>query len=157
MLSTYNVLSKRAKYHKTLLQQFMKRWKKEYLTGITKAYRLKDKREEPVILVEDIVLLKDVDKKRTFWKLCKILELIVGTDGRVRSAKIQIAGERSKGKVFRRALKLLVPLEIACKEPYTEANQVDAPIASAQPADRTITRSKRAAARLGEFLRRDNM
>ncbi|XP_065062963.1 uncharacterized protein LOC135689604 [Rhopilema esculentum] len=157
MLSTYEVLSKRAKYHKTLLQQFTKRWKKEYLTGIMEAYRPKDKREEPVISVGDIVLLKDDDKKRTFWKLCKILELIVGTDGSVRSAKIQIAGERSKGKVFRRPLKLLVPLEIACKEPNTEANQVNAPIAPAQPADRTITRSKRAAAKFGEFLRRDNM
>ncbi|XP_065060581.1 uncharacterized protein LOC135687855 [Rhopilema esculentum] len=163
MLSTYEVLSKRAKYHKTLLQQFTKRWKKEYLTGIMEAYRPKDKREEPVISVGDIVLLKDDDTKRTFWKLCKILELIEQivhndcTDGRVRSAKIQIAGERSKGKVFRRPLKLLVPLEIACKEPNTEANQVNAPIAPAQPADRTITRSKRAAAKLGEFLRRDNM
>eukprot|EP00795_Rhopilema_esculentum_P015994 gene15994-7327_t len=83
--------------------------------------------------------------------------MVKGTDGRVRSAKIQIAGERSKGKVFRRPLKLLVLLEIACKEANTEANQVNAPIAPAQQADRTITRSKRAAAKLGEFLRRDNM
>eukprot|EP00795_Rhopilema_esculentum_P012146 gene12146-2754_t len=43
------------------------------------------------------------------------------------------------------------------QEPNTEANQVNAPIAPAQPADRTITRSKRAAAKLGEFLRKDNM
>ena len=102
MISTYESLSKRAKYHKTLLHQFSRRWKEEYLTGLMEVYRPKDKQQEPNISVGDIVLLKDDSKKRAFWNLCKILELIVGTDGRVRSAKIQIAGEKSQGKVFRR-------------------------------------------------------
>ena len=109
MISTYESLSKRAKYHKALLHQFSRRWKEEYLTGLIEVYRPKDKQQEPNISVGDIVPLKDDSKKRAFWNLCKILELIVGTDGRVRSAKIQIAGEKSQGKVFRRPLTLLVP------------------------------------------------
>ena len=131
--------------------------KKEYVTGLMEVYRPNDKQQEPNVSVGDMVLLKDESKKRAFWKLCKILQLIVGTDGRVRSAKIQIAGEKSKGKVFRRSLKLLVPLEIACKEPIcTTENKRIMPITHAQKADQPITRSKRAAATLGEFLRRDN-
>ena len=132
MISTYESLSKRAKYHKTLLHQFSRRWKEEYLTGLMEVYRPKDKQQEPNISVGDIVLLKDDSKKRAFWNLCKIIELIVGTDGRVRSAKIQIAGEKSQGKVFRGPLTLPVPLEISCKEPVANETQITTPIAPAQ-------------------------
>ena len=95
-------------------------------------YRPNDKQQEPNVSIRDIVLLKDDGKKRAFSKLCKIFQLIAGTDGRVRSAKIQIAGEKSKGKVFRRSLKLLVRLEIACKEPIgTTENKRIMPITHA--------------------------
>ena len=57
--------------------------------------------------------------------------LVVGTDVRVNSVKIQIAGERGKGKEFRRPLTLLVPLEIACKEPVTDENQINTTTAPA--------------------------
>ena len=116
-------------------------------------YRPRDKKQEPNISVSDIVLLKDDSKKRSFWNLCTILELIVGTNGRVKSAKIQIAGERGKGKIFRRPLKLLVPLEISCKEPVTSETEIDTPIATAQQAERPTARSRRVAATKGECIR----
>ena len=112
-------------------------------------YRPKDKQQEPNISVGDIVLLKDDSKKRAFWNLCKILELIVGTDGRVRSAKVQIAGEKGQGKVSRRLLTLLVPLEISCNEPVTNEAQINTPVAPAQQAERPITRSRCGAVTIG--------
>ena len=61
-------------------------------------YRPKDKKQKPNRSLGYIILLKDDSKKRAFWNLRKILELILGTDGRVRSAKMQIAGERARVK-----------------------------------------------------------
>ena len=96
MVSTYESLSKCAKYHKTLLHQLNKPWRREYSTGLMDVYRPNDKQQKPKVSVGDIFLLKDDSKKHAFWKLCKILQLIVGTDGRVRSAKTQIAGEKAR-------------------------------------------------------------
>ena len=64
-----------------------------------------------MINVGDIVLLRDEQTKRSFWKLCKVLELLPSKDGSVRAAKVQVRSSGGK-KVLRRALNLPVPLEI---------------------------------------------
>ena len=46
VISTYESLSKRIKYHKTLVHQFNKRLKREHLTGLMEVSRSKDKQQK---------------------------------------------------------------------------------------------------------------
>ena len=80
-------------------------------------YKPKDPTKEPIVSVGDIVLLTDDQSKRSFWKLCRIVELLPGPDGKVRSAKVCIASSEDKfeNKVLCRPLKLFVPMEVPYK------------------------------------------
>lgn len=56
--------------------------------------------------VGDIVLIKD-EIARGLWKLGKLIELIPSGDKKLRSAKV----EMSSGRVIKRPLNLLFPIE----------------------------------------------
>ena len=83
VVGTYETLSKRAKYNRLLLGNFTKRWKNEYLLGLLEAHKPKIHAKEPFISIGDVVLLKDEQTKRSFWKLGKVLELFPGIDGSI--------------------------------------------------------------------------
>ena len=163
VISTYEVLSKRAKYNRLLLSQFTKRWKNEYLLGLMEQYRPKPYAREPVVSTGDIILLKNDQTKRCFWKLGKVIELFPGTDGSIRSAKIQISNDNGKfgTKVLCRPLKLLVPLEIRAQaplqHPLAQQPSLHAPAAavSVQPQRVEGCKPKRNAAVIGELLHRN--
>ena len=127
MVSTYETLSKRARYNRRLLCHFAKRWKNEYLLGLMECYKPKGEMKEPAVPAGDIVLIKNDHEKRMFWKLAKIMELYTGKDGSVRSAKLQVAGDNKK--VLTRSLKHLIPLE--CRSTNTRSD-VDLVSSSAQ-------------------------
>ena len=160
IVSTYEELSKRGRYHRKLLTHFTNRWKREYLSALLQAYRPKDSGKEPVINVNDIVLLRNDQQKRNFWKLGKIIQLIKGTDGSVRAAKLQVGSLNGK-KVINRALKLLIPLEVTTNEssklqatvPCEQSKQAAAP----RPPDAKLVRPRRNAAIIGELIRKDNL
>ena len=153
-------MSKRGRYHRKLLTHFTNRWKREYLSALLQAYRPKDSGKEPVINVNDIVLLRNDQQKRNFWKLGKIIQLIKGTDGSVRAAKLQVGSLNGK-KVINRALKLLIPLEVTSNEssklqatvPCEQSKQAAAP----RPPDAKLVRPRRNAAIIGELIRKDNL
>eukprot|EP00794_Sanderia_malayensis_P015551 gene15551-biopygen13262 len=162
IVSTHDTLSRRARYNRKVLSQFTARWRNEYLSSLLAAFRPKDKAREPVVAVGDIVILKDEQRKRCFWKMCKVLELFKGNDGSIRAAKVQVASQEGGKRVLNRALKLLIPLEINCSLPLSKSydNENDAPPqpshATSQRANaRTDSRPKRNAAAIGELLRRD--
>jgi len=111
VVSTYETLSARAKYHLRLLSQFSKQRKGEYLLGLLESNKLNANGKQPVVSVGDVVILKDVQTKRSIFKICKIMQLISGTDGNIRAAKIQLVADKGQ-KVFISPLKLLIPLEI---------------------------------------------
>jgi len=76
-------------------QEFFARWKTEYLKDrISTGRRTSDRNIE----VGEVVLV-DNDKKREFWPLARITELIIGRDGKVRSLVL-----KCKGKTIRRGL-----------------------------------------------------
>ena len=93
-----------------ILNNFWECWKNEYLQSLRERYQReikcngKESKDEPK--VNDIVLIKD-NLPRGTWKLAKICELIESFDGNVRSAKVKT----SKGKMLRRPLNLLYPIE----------------------------------------------
>ena len=63
IVSTYETLSKREKYHFRLLWDFSKRWKGEYLHGLMEAFKSKQITKAPSISIGDIVILKNDQTK----------------------------------------------------------------------------------------------
>ena len=92
IVSTHNALTKRYKLQRRLLSQFTMTWRKHYLFELRKSHALKGKRQNrhPNIAVGDMVILKDDSTKRTFWKLAKVQELIVGRDQKVSAVIIKV-------------------------------------------------------------------
>ena len=58
IISTYEMPSRRVKYHFRLLWDFSRRWKSEYLHCLLEAYSSKEKPTPPSILVGDLVILR---------------------------------------------------------------------------------------------------
>ena len=121
------------------------------------AYKSKQVTQQPALAVGDIVILKDYQTKRAFWKLCKILEVIPGKDGNVRAAKVEVASVKGK-KVFRRPLQHLIPLEIPHNTNdllprVAQAQSSDKPAASTEA--QASSRPKRNAAIIGTLRRKE--
>ena len=94
IISTNESLTKRSNYHRQLLKHFAKRWKQEYLLALREVASLTNPSNEPIVSVGDIVVLKDEQTKRVFWKLGEIVELIVGRDKNIRAAKVKSQRQR---------------------------------------------------------------
>ena len=158
-------LSKRAGYHRRILSQFANRWKNEYLLSLLEACRPKQNRKEPNINIGDILILRNQQEERVFWKMCRVLEPFKGKDGIVRAAKVQVVTTEGKRKVFNRALKYLIPLEInildnsssECCRNMQDATQATAPARNAtkQAPAQTARLPKRTPAVIAIMKRRD--
>ena len=62
--------------------------------------------------VGDVVILKDDNIKRIFWKLAKVIELLSGSDGVARAAFINVSDESGPPKVLKRSIRHLIPIEV---------------------------------------------
>ena len=89
-------------------------------------------------------MLKD-DTKRTFWKLAIVEELLAGSDGQVRAARVRVANSERRAQLLRRSIKHLYPLEVSAT---TKARDES----TEQP--ERITECRRDAAVAGELRRR---
>ena len=108
----------------------------------------------PKVSVGDIVLLKNEQTERCFWKLGKIVELLQGRDGNIPAARVKTPTTNGTTVLYR-ALQLLIPLEIASQveiDPPTKPQVV-----KIQAYTDVGTRPKRNAAVIGEILRKDQM
>ena len=108
IVSKYETFSRRAKCHQTLLTQFVQRWKREYILSIMESYKGKQSMEKPVIEVGDIVVLRNDDAKRAFWKLEKFVKLFTGADG-AQGAKVEDPTAKGGKTYLNRSLQHLVP------------------------------------------------
>ena len=72
------------------MDQFWKRWRKEYLLELRECHRYGKWTQSPCdpIVIGDIVLVYDQDHPRTFWRLAKVEDLMKGSDGKIRGAII---------------------------------------------------------------------
>ena len=119
----------------------------------------KVKRGQPHISVGDMVILKNENTKRCFWKTCKVVELIKGKDNVVRAAKIRVPNEKGTTVLYR-SLRLSIPLEISCAP--AEVLAVENPgksgmdVVNPGTGISTNCRPRRNAAVIGEILRKDN-
>ena len=76
-----------------LLDRFREIWSQEYLTSLRDSY--KDLRQENFIdkiKINDIVLIRNIQpefvKRRHYWSLARVLDIIKGHDGCIRSALV---------------------------------------------------------------------
>ncbi|MEL7308842.1 MAG: hypothetical protein AAGK05_13895 [Pseudomonadota bacterium] len=103
-------LSIKARYkHMQMIQDhFWRRWSKEFLTALQT--RQKWKEEKPPIHVNDICLISDEKVRRNHWPLARVIDCIPGSDGIVRTARLQ----NEKGVYVRPVQKLHIYERFTC-------------------------------------------
>ena len=94
----------------------MNRWKKDYLSNLREFRIVKLKGQGCCVKVGDIVLLKDENVKRVFWKLAKVVKLLKGKNNIARAALINVAVDNGLPKILRRSIKQLIPIEVTSSE-----------------------------------------
>ena len=87
--------------------------------------------------MNDICLLRNDQEKRTFWKLCKVVDLIAGADGSTRSARIEVMSNQKGKRILNRSLKCLVTLEIRSQSTTSATSTAGHSRATAQPTTQT--------------------
>ncbi|GFS60804.1 integrase catalytic domain-containing protein [Nephila pilipes] len=80
-------LSKRMKYRNKPFNELRKRFRKEYLGELVQRYNERPSRE---LRINEIVLIGDDNTKRLFWRLARIIELIPGRDGKIRTVRLRM-------------------------------------------------------------------
>ena len=101
-MSLSNVFRRR----QILFGNFSKRWCSEYLMSLRERRNISGG-NGPFAKVGDVVLIGD-DNSRLHWKMGIVEKLIVGNDGKIRSAMLKT----KLGKTVR-SLSMLYPLEIS--------------------------------------------
>ena len=112
--STYQSLTRKAKHHRNLLQRFTKQWKHEYLLALREQSSTKSRaNQNPEIAVGDIVIIRNDQTKRIFWKLAKVEQLLPGDDGVTRAAEVRVLrGDSNHSQLLRRSIQHLIPIEV---------------------------------------------
>ena len=92
------------------LAHFKELWYNSYLLSLRETCRdLHQVNWNDKISVDDIVLVKLLNKTRPFWVLGRVLELVKGHDDKVRSVKLK----RGDGVVVHHSINHLYPLELS--------------------------------------------
>ncbi|GFV61296.1 integrase catalytic domain-containing protein [Trichonephila clavipes] len=102
-----NSLNKRIKYRSKLLKDLCQCFRNEYLSQLIQKHSEKESRDPQI----GVVLVGDDKKKRLFWALAKIIELIPGRDGKIRTVRLKT----QHGKILR-PIQRIYPLEIHSNE-----------------------------------------
>ncbi|GBN41397.1 hypothetical protein AVEN_151437-1 [Araneus ventricosus] len=97
-------LNKRIKYRSKLVKDICQRFRKEYLGQLVQKHNEKHSCNPQV---GEIVLVGDDNKKRLFWVLAKIVELIPGHDGKISTVKL-----KTLHGTFLHPIQRIYPLEI---------------------------------------------
>ena len=100
------------KHHEKSIDALWKSWQKHYLPMLRERQVQKATKDRPSYVKlpkeGDVVLVKEDVQPRNSWKTGRITEVLKGSDGIVRAARILV----SKGKILERPINLLIPLEI---------------------------------------------
>ena len=125
--STYQSLTKKAKHHRNLLQRFTNQWKNEYLLALREQSSSNSRgNRKPEISVGDIVIIRNDQTKRIFWKLAKVEQLLQGDDGATRAAQVRVLrGDSGHSQLLRRSVTHLIPIEVRHDEADNEGRNID--------------------------------
>ena len=133
-----------------MLSHFWNRWRNDYVLSLREHHRnVAKKNNAPVIAVGDIVTVMAENKShRGSWKLAKVEEVIKGTDGEIRGARVRTSSAGGRSMVISRPLQKLFPLEVRAMTEET------APELEGKDNVAELRRPRRVAAADGEWRRR---
>ncbi|CAL1280117.1 unnamed protein product [Larinioides sclopetarius] len=103
-LSEFSKFQKRVKFRAKLLKDIKGRFRREYLGLLVQR---PEKTKSQTLKVGEIALVENPNKKRLFWPLSRIIELIPGRDGKIRTLKLKCCKS-----VIIRPIQRVFPLEI---------------------------------------------
>lgn len=112
-----------------MITQFKTQWHEDYLLSLRSLYRnLHETDFTNQIEVNDLVVIKNPVKGRQHWRLGRVIELIHGSDGKVRSVKL-LRGD-AKWRTKERKLELhsvknLYPLELSITHKCNIEKEID--------------------------------
>lgn len=121
-------IHKRARHLLKCKEALWDRWTREYLRGLRERHRAKTGAAGATPAIGDAVIIKSQERNRGKWPLGAIEELIKGTDGVVRAAKL-----RTGRSQLERAIQHLYPLEISCDEAAPAPAQLNPEAAAFRP------------------------
>ena len=78
IISTNKSLTRRAKYHRMLLNHFTNQWQKQYLLGLREVNSVKVRSMQERTVDGEDVILYDEFSKRAFWRIGIVKELLPG-------------------------------------------------------------------------------
>ena len=103
-------LAKTLEIQEEIFENFKKLWYESYLLSLREHSRnLYRSQWENRIKVGDIVLIKAFNKPRPFWMMGRVLEVVIGFDGNIRSVKLK----QGNGSVEYHSICNLYPLELS--------------------------------------------
>ena len=77
------------------MDKFWTRWRDEYLLNLRERYHNDCKKScERIIKIGDIVVVHSDEQRRSFWKLCRVTDVITGADGTVRGGVVKVLSGR---------------------------------------------------------------
>ncbi|XP_063442133.1 uncharacterized protein LOC134722442 [Mytilus trossulus] len=117
LTTNHETMNDQAKRRFRLIEQFLARWKHEYLTSLREFHRVSGNNNQSV-KQGDVVQIYDDNSPRTTWKLGVIEELTYGNDNLVRSATV-----RTSNSKLNRPIVKLYPLEICESDSITTQTQ----------------------------------
>lgn len=93
-----------------LINKFKNVWHDEYLLSLRELHKdIHQNSFDNKIKLQDVVLIRNPAKPRPYWFLGRVVELVKGSDGNIRSAKL-LRGDRTE---VHHSLKHLYPLELS--------------------------------------------
>ena len=78
-----------------LMEHFLLRWKREYLTSLREFYKTSKQSSKQLIRIGDVVIVHEDNKSRFHWRLAIVEDLIKGNDGQVSAAHIRTSNHRT--------------------------------------------------------------
>ncbi|GFQ76375.1 integrase catalytic domain-containing protein [Trichonephila clavata] len=125
-----NHFRKRLRFRAKVIEELKKRFRNEYLGQLIQ--RQKQHPQSSNICEGDIVLIGDDWKKRLQWPLARVIKLIPGKDGLVRTVKL-----KTQSCTLIRPIKRVFPLEVSGKSvtslPLQKVQQIDSSMNCADP------------------------
>ncbi|GFR01639.1 integrase catalytic domain-containing protein [Trichonephila clavata] len=90
-----------------LLNQFWKKWSKDYLLQLRTFDQVLGNQNSSKIRIGDVVLLQENVPPRHTWNRARVDQLILGRDEKVRTCVL-----RANGRTITRPVQLVIPLEV---------------------------------------------
>ena len=142
-----------------IIENFKKLWYESYLLSLREhSGNLYQNSWENRIKVGDIALIKAINKPRPFWMMGKVLELVIGFDGKIRSVKLK----QGNGSIEYHSICNLYPMELSVTHSIRDQNinnddgNNDMESALSNTADKSMRPKRKATERFQKMLK-DNI